>query len=371
MHDLTLSDFPFVASLADSDNPSDRRIWLRVACDHFVATATADREAIERFADAIVPRIEMADLPTVLEAARKLAPCPRVPVRLLAKFQTIGPEASDYVLEHGAAFGVAELGDAIKGGGREATAVARRADLNARLIGALLALDETDPLVALASNPRARLEGAVLAGLLQRARTLADNHDDRRLAVALLERRPVRPENAALFLIADPLQRVEILLAAQRAQLGRPPGLPPPVAPEIVNELELTAVARRPERFVAVLAEALDCDPALAAQIAGDASGEPLAVAMAALGAPSDVLVRVLIANDLEAGETYRRIRALARLNNALSRNAAIAVLAALRGEPLGRRRPAPAAETAPALRETAVRRAARPAGPPQRKAAG
>ena len=370
MHDLTLSDFPFVASLADSDNPNDRRIWLRVACDHFVATGTADREAIERFADAIVPRIETADLPTVLDAARKLAPCPRVPVRLLAKFQAIGPEVSDIVLEHGAAFGVAELGDAIKRGGREATAVARRADLSARLIGALIALDETEPLVALASNPRARLEGAVLAGLLQRARTLADNHDDRRLAVALLERRPVRPESAALFLIADPLQRVEILLAAQRAQLGRPPGLPP-VAPEIVNELEIAAVARRPERFVAVLADALDCDPTLAARIAADASGEPLAVAMAALGAPSDVLVRVLIANDLESGETYRRIRALARLNNALNRNAAMAVLAALRGEPLGRRRPAPAAETAPALRDTAARRPARSAGPPQRKAAG
>ena len=304
MHDLTLSDFPFVTSLAESDDPSDRRIWLRVACDHFVATESADREAVERFADAVAGRIETADLPTVLEAARKLAPCPRVPARLLARFQSIGPEVSDYVLEHGAAFGVGELGDAIKSGGRKATAVARRADLNGRLIGALVALDETDPLVALASNPRARLEGAVLASLLQRARTLADDRGDRRLAEALLERRPVRPESAALFLIADPLQRVEILLAAQRAQLGRPPGQPPPAAPEIVNELELAAVARRPERFVAILATALDCDPALAARIAGDASGEPLAVAMAALGAPSDVLVRVLIANDLESGET-------------------------------------------------------------------
>ena len=103
MRDLTLSDFPFVASLADSDYPSDRRIWLRVACDHFVATGTTDREAVERFADAIVRQIERADLPTVLETARTLAPCARVPVRLLVKFQSIGPEVSDYVLEHGAA----------------------------------------------------------------------------------------------------------------------------------------------------------------------------------------------------------------------------------------------------------------------------
>ncbi len=371
MQDLTLSNFPFVASLADSDYPSDRRVWLRVACDHFVATETADREAIERLVDAIVPRVETADLPTVLEAARKLAPCSRVPVRLLAKLESIGPEVSDYVLEHGAAFGVADLADAIHGGGRKATAVARRVDLNARLIGALIALGETDPLVALASNPRARLEGVVLAGLLQRARTLADDRDDRRLAEALLERRPVPPESAVLFLIADPLQRMEILLAVQRVQLGRPPGVPPPVALEIVSELEQAAVARRPERFVAILAEALDCDLALAVRIAGDASGEPLAVAMASLGAPSDVLVRVLIANDLESGETYRRIRALARLNNALNRAAAIAVLAALRGELLGRRRAARASETAPLLRDATARRSARPAHPLQRKAAG
>ncbi len=370
MRDLTLSDFPFVASLGDSDNPNDRRIWLRVACDHFVATGTTDDAAIERFADAIVAQIKIADLPTVLDAARKLAPCPRTPVRLLAQFQAIGPEVSDTVLEHGAAFGVAELGAAIKRGGRAAAAVARRADLSGRLIDAFVALNEIEPLVALASNPQARLEGAVFAGLLRRARTLADDHDDRRLAVALLERRPVRPESAALFLIADPLQRVEILLAAQRAQLGRPPGVPP-VASEIVDELELAAVARRPERFVAVLADALDCDPTLAARIAADASGEPLAVAMAALGAPSDVLVRVLIANDLESGETYRRIRTLARLNNALNRNAAMAVLAALRGEPHRRRRSGPAAETAPSLRDTAARRVTRVVGPAQRKAVG
>ena len=368
MRDLTSPDFPFVASLGDSDNPNDRRIWLRVACDHFVATGTADREAIERFADAIAPRIKAADLPTVLDAAEKLAPCPRTPARLLAEFQAIGPEVSDYVLEHGAAFGVAELCGAIKRGGREATAVARRADLSARLIGALVALDETEPLIALASNPRARLEGPILGGLLRRARTLADDRNDRRLATALLERRPVRPESAALFLIAEPLQRMEILLAAQRAELGRPPGLPP-AAPEIVNELELAAVGRRPERFVAILAEALDCQPALAARIAADASGEPLAVAMAALGAPGDVLVRVLIANDLESGEAYRRIRTLARLNNALNRNAAMAVLAALRGDPHGRRRPTP--ETAPPQREPAARRTARSPGPLQRKAAG
>jgi uncharacterized protein (DUF2336 family) len=370
VRDLTLSDFPFVASLADSANPNDRRIWLRVACDHFVAGGAVEPEASERFADAVIRRIEIADPPTVLEAARKLAPCARTPMRLLAKLQSVSPEASDYVLEHGAAYTVTDLVAAIDDGCRQAVAVAKRPDLEAKLIGALVACDDADVLATLAGNPRARLEGAILAGLLQRARTLAEDHGDRRLAEALLRRRPLRPESAALFLIAGPLQRVEILLAAQRSQLGRPPALPQPIAAEIVDELEVAAVARHPERFVVVLAKALDCEPRLAERIVDDPSGEPLAVALAALGAPNDVLVRVLIANDLQVGESYQRIRALARLNNALNRNAAVAVVAALRGGTPGRRRPPALGEAAAPSREAASRRMARPVSSPQRKAA-
>ena len=41
--------------------------------------------------------------------------------------------------------------------------------------------------------------------------------------------------------------------------------------------------------------------------------------------------MRVLISNDLAAGDSYERIRALARLNNALDRNAATMIVAALR----------------------------------------
>ena len=370
MRDLTLSDFPFVASLADSANAKDRRIWLRVACDYFVSARATQPDAIERFADAVSARLDKADPAAALEAARKLAPCPYTPVRLLAKFQSVSPEACDIVLEHGAAYATADLVAAIESGRRQAAAVARRPDLDAKLVAALAARDEADVLATLARNPRARLDGAVFAELLQRARKLAEDGGDRRLADALLQRRPLRPETAALFLLAGPLQRVEILLAAQRSQLGRPPSPPAPVASEIVSELELAAVARHPERFVAVLAKALDCDAALAEKIVEDPSGEPLAVALAALGAPNDVLVRVLIANDLQAGDNYQRIRALARLNSALNRNAAMIVMAALRGEPLVRRRPAQSAE-APPSRDSGLRRAARSASPPQRKAAG
>lgn len=370
MHDLTLSDFPFVASLADSANPNDRRIWLRVACDHFVAAETADAgDAVERFAAAVSRQLDKADPSTILAAAQKLASCSRTPASLLAKLGSVSPKASDFVLEHAVSLATADLIRAVESGGRQAGAVARRRDLDAGVIGALVQRGETDVLVELALNPRVRLEGATLADLLQRARTLAEDRGDRRLAEALLKRRPLPPESAALFLLAEPFQRVEILLAVQRSQLGRPPGRALPIASEIVDELEQASAARRPRQFVDVLAKALECEPALAERIVDDPSGEPLAIAMAALGAPSDVLVRILTTKDLQGGETYLRIRAIARLNSALTRNAAATVMAALLNGSHTHRR-APSTVAAAPLRDPVSRPATRSASPPQRRAA-
>jgi hypothetical protein len=174
---------------------------------------------------------------------------------------------------------------------------------------------------------------------------------------------------AAVFLHAKPEQRVEILLAAQRLQLARPPSVPP-LNSAALDELELAAVARQPARFVAILAEALECEPDLARRIVDDQSGEPLAVALAALGAANEVLVRVLISNDLLVGANYQRIRALARLNNALDRSAAATIVAALRDGVVRRRLRASPSDSrgfAATLRADSHRQAFQPGDSPQR----
>jgi hypothetical protein len=145
----------------------------------------------------------------------------------------------------------------------------------------------------------------------------------------LLDRRPLGTELASLFLFANPSQRTEILLAAQRKHLNHP-ARSPPLLPALIN-LEAAAVACRADQFISILAEALDCEPVLARRIADDEFGEPLALALLSLGASYDLLVRVLISNDLMFGTNYRRIRALARLHNTLNRNAAGLIVAALR----------------------------------------
>jgi hypothetical protein len=339
VRDPTLSDFPFLSSLASSESPKDRRIWLRVAIDHFLATEHGDSESIEELIDAMTAQLHAADSAVRLEVARKLAPCARAPGRLLAALSYVDSEAGDYVLEHAVAYVNSELERVVSRGGRSAVAVAKRRYLDWQIVNRLAAQDDVLVLIALASNDSARLEGPTLLDLLRRARRLAEQEGDRRLADALLQRGPVGPESALLFLCARPNQRIEILLAAQRSQLGRPTAFSALMRSMSLDELELAAVARQPERFVALLAEALDCERELAQKIVDDATGEPLAVALAALGAANEVLVRILISNDLLAGASYQRIRALARLNNALDRNAAMVVMAALRDEPVTRGR--------------------------------
>jgi uncharacterized protein (DUF2336 family) len=346
VYDLTLAAFPFLAALSTSESPNDRRIWLRVASDHFVATDPSDPKAVEKFADAMASRLHAADAATRLEIARKLAPCARTPLRLLAVFESVESDAGDVVLQHAVAYTHRALAQAIARGQRRASAVAKRENLSPQLVDILAEQEDTEVLVALAGNPSASLGGATLLRLLRRARRQAEEDGDRRLADALLRRRPVRSENAVLFLSAKPDQRVEILLAAQRMQLGRPTSSAPTVGPTMLDELERAAVARQPDRFVALLAQSLNCTASLARRIVDDSSGEPLAVALAALGAANEVLVRVLISNDLLGGPTFQRIRALANLNNALNRNAAMLVIAALRDEPLPRRRHQPSTDS-------------------------
>ncbi|MBV8439186.1 MAG: hypothetical protein JO312_01255 [Hyphomicrobiales bacterium] len=372
LRDLTLQDFPFLTSLAASKSARDRRIWLRVASDHFVAVEPDDPQAIETFAEVMAAQLEAADPATRIEIAGKLASCARTPLRLLVKLEAMDPEVSDFVLGHAVAYSERELKEAIARGARQATAVAKRKPLSPGLANLITFHDDVDVLIALARNAFAELERAALIRLLKRARSLGEERADLRLAKALLERRPVRAEYALLFFIARPDQRVEILLAAQRLQLGRPPGFVVSTPSTTLDELEVAAVARQPERFVVTLAGALDCGPDLAQRIVDDVSGEPLAVALAALGASNEVLVRVLISNDLAAGANYQRIRALARLNNALDRNAATMIVAALRDGAVMALRHLPSADgRAPgeASRAAAARGASGRDDPPQRAA--
>lgn len=341
--DLSPADLPFLEGLAHSPRSVDRLLWLRVATDYILAPAAETHGRRGEFAAALCEGLKDVDDAARCAVARKLAPSPEA-ADVLAAIESLGGEAGLYVLRRAAALPRELLRTAAEADNARARAVARREDLDPDLVAVLAEHDEIEVLLALARNRRAPLDSHAFAKLARRARQRIEAALDRRLAVALLERGPASLEQASLFLEADSARRAEIMTAAQRAALG---GWRAPQrlreSGEAVVRLERFALDGQAERFAETLAEALECSPALAGRIAADPSGEPLAVAMAALGAPGDVTVRILTSRDLQDGADYRRIGALARFQDALNPAAAELIVAAMIGDaasPRPRRRP-------------------------------
>ena len=231
--------------------------------------------------------------------------------------------------------------------GEKALASATREEIDA-----ILARDDLDLLIALAGERASRLRPEHSGAMVARAREILDRSGDRRLAEALLSRDPIRLEAASLFMAANSEQRWAIMLAAQRADLGRKPAGAAALDRDAAARLEFSAIAGDPGEFAGVLAGAIGAPLELATQIATDPSGEPLAVALVAVGAPRDLCVRILTAADIHDGDGFPRIHALARLSDQLSVPAARRILAAILGLPRG---------VTPSLGAPATRQAAHP----------
>jgi len=354
--DLSPIGLPFLDALAASPHPADRQLWLRVAADCLIALP-ADAPRRQAVLAAAVAALGEVDDATRSAFARRLTLYPAAR-DALAAVEAMGGEAALVALAEAVTLPRERLAAAADGEAAQARAVARRTDLDSALIARLVEREEIEVALALARNRRAPIDASRFAALARRAKTRIETAGDRRLADALLERTPATIEQAALFFEADAPHRGRIVAAAQRATLGRrEPAFDGGEAARIAARLEQDAMAGEWRQFEAELAEAFGCTPAFAARIAGDASGEPLAVALAALYAPNDATVRILAARDLLDGGEYRRIAALARLKDALTPAAARLTMAAMIGAP----QPAPTRQR-PQYDATAAATPSRPA---------
>jgi uncharacterized protein (DUF2336 family) len=317
---------PFLASLGTAESAESQRILLRITTDHFVSRQDHSGPQLAQFEKIMLRLIARADPPTRLIVARKLARHPMTPLRVLEAIEEMGGEGALHLLEC-APLSRDRLVAAALGNESRACALAKRADLDAELVAALSWRPEPEIALALAANIAAPFDAQVCAVLARRAER------EKPLAAVLLARPPEAIDPASLFLLASSEQRAEILAAAQRAELGRASVVRRrPDREETIARLERHALARQPELFVNVLAQALGCGHDLAARLAGESSGEPLAVAVKALDTPADSAVRILISGD------YTRIGSLIRLIDGLSPAAARRVIAALNGAPNARR---------------------------------
>jgi uncharacterized protein (DUF2336 family) len=332
MSDQSPASLPFLNSLAASENAESRRILLRITTDHFISRETHSAQQLAQFEKTLLRLLAKSDPATRLIVARKLARHPLAPARALAMIEEMGGEGGLYVLEC-APLPRDRLLAAALGNEHRACALARRGDLDADLVATLSMRPEPEVVLALAENPAAPIDSPILTALARRAER------EKALAEALLARPGEEADRATLFLLASSDQRALILAAAQRAELGRANAVANGRDQQAaIAELESHALEREPELFNHVLAQALGCGGDLAERIAKEPSGEPLAVALAALGAPQDVAVRILISGDLNSGARYTRIGSLIRLREGLNPAAARRVIAALIGAPRERR---------------------------------
>lgn len=138
---------------------------------------------------------------------------------------------------------------------------------------------------------------------------------------------PVRSELIDLFFTADSEERRLILRnidvapgAAARHAL--------PVAGELLRRLENAALTRNVGEFARVLERALGVSADVASRIARDDTGEPVVVALKAIGMHPDVLARILMFLNPVVGQSSQRIYELAQLHEEISMAAAERMLA-------------------------------------------
>jgi hypothetical protein len=146
----------------------------------------------------------------------------------------------------------------------------------------------------------------------------------------------MQPKDAAeiheLFFRASGSERVSILHNLANTPLKAAPRIPGKLTKRAIETLEMAAFAADIENFELEVSESLILPTRLAAQIVGDAGGEPLAVAMRALSMPSPVFQRVLLFLKAEIGTSVHMVYRLARLYDRLSERSALVMLAAWRG---------------------------------------
>ncbi len=207
-----------------------------------------------------------------------------------------------------------------------ALAVAGRPDLSAEAVTSLIDRPEPEVLLAVAENAAAPIDAPAFRYLVRRAR------GDEGLGRALLRREGHAAERAPLFLLATSEQRAAILLAARREDLG-----PDAPSPRVTAEdaAALTRVERAilsPDRdgFDSALAAGLNLRLDDAWRLIDDPKGEPLALALAALGASAEMAARVFILSGPAIGHSVMAVRSLTALVAGMPRRTAARLVAAM-----------------------------------------
>lgn len=310
---------------------SPRRIvdasLLQAIVDQFVERPTHPIGDIRQFERLALGLIDIFDAQTVARIARPLCFHPETPEPVFVRLFEKGGDCAALAVEFSPASPRGDLLALALGGDPSLLcALARRRDLDREIVDALAQSNDAEALRALAANRSAHLDQAARRALTQAAR------DDLVLARILLDRDDQGIDPEVLFLAATRLERTGVILNACRRALTS--GLAEFHRADTVFSLRLESAAVRRDRdgMAALLADGLDCRRERARALIGDAGGEALALALAALGIDPDAAIRIFLCADPSISHDTDRVRALAALVRSTPQRAALQIVSAATG---------------------------------------
>lgn len=351
-----------LVSLGATPEVNIRPVLLRVLVDLFVSRPSHGEEAVRQFEEIAMRLLDDAEPAAHLIVATKLAGHPQAPKTMLHRLIAQRGDVAVTVLARAELEAPALQAAAALGTTAMAEAVAGRPNLDPVTLRALADRPEPAVLTKLAGNPASVSDEGTYRYLVRRAR---DRHG---VAQRLLDQGGDPIHQAALFMSATRDQRAAILLALRRHDLALPRSAPVPGGPEACEKLARVVLRPGMDGLDLILCQALDLPAPLAEQIVDDPGGEPMAVALAALGASPELAARLFILGPPVIGHSYVAVKALAGLVETVSPGAARRLVDSIRGdgsavvrrravrsegersEPVTRRAESPAAVITPAV---------------------
>ncbi len=303
-----------------------RPVLLRVLVDMFARRLHHTPADLAQFEDMIGRLLDDADEEVRYAVADKLAGHPATPESLLRRFLDEGQGAAVPVLARASVGPDALLHAAAWGTTAMALAVASRPDLSSEIVQSLIERPEREVLLGVAENASAPLGVEAFHYLIRRAR------DDEALGRALLARDIPRADCAPLFLFADSAQRAAIILAARRDDLAPTVGRMRLSADEAaaLDRVERAVLTPDRDSFDAALAAALNIQRDDMRLLIEDPRGEPLALALAAIGASPELAARVFILSGPAIGHSVMAVRSLTALVEGMPRKTALRLVNAM-----------------------------------------
>lgn len=340
--------FDGLADLARRDGIDIRPVLVRVLTDLYVQKDEHTAEEEEHYVELMLRFVGTTDIATRVNVARKLARYDAAPLAVLNMLARDVIEVADPILRHSGRLGTADLVALAEcGPAHAAVIVARRQHQPERMPPAPVppAREPAEaartptptPIPPKAAIPVASATGSQAAAAKDMAVQSAPSPAQPTLAGAP-ENPPSAPKPSATHASDADLARVFFAAAspARRRLLADlvegGDAMAPRADPATMKRLETAALQRKPEVFVLELEQALGIARAQASRIVQDDGGEPLLVALKALGVPGNVVLRILLFLNPAIGQSVEQVFRLDKLYREIAQDTADRLLCGLRG---------------------------------------